>query len=197
MSIISACILLFMVMDPFGNTPLFLSVLKTVPKERRKKVIARELLIALLILTVFLFLGPYFLGALQISESSLRISGGIVLFLIAIKMIFGGTQEMFKGTPEGEPLIVPLAVPAIAGPSTVATILLLVAQEPGRWPDWLLSLFLAWLITALILLSSTELARLLGDRGLTAIERLMGLILTAISVEMFLQGIRPFLGSQV
>ena len=97
---------------------------------------------------------------------------------------------MFKGTPEGEPLIVPLAVPAIAGPSTVATILLLVAQEPSRWPEWLLSLCLAWLSTALILLSSTELARLLGERGLTAIERLMGLILTAISVEMFLQGIR-------
>ncbi len=197
MSVISACILLFMVMDPFGNIPFFLSVLKTVPKERRKRVITRELLIALLILMVFLFLGPYFLGVLRISESSLRIAGGIVLFLIAIKMIFGGTQEMFKGTPEGEPLIVPLAVPAIAGPSTVATILLLVAQEPSRWPEWLLSLCLAWLSTALILLSSTELARLLGERGLTAIERLMGLILTAISVEMFLQGIRAFLGSHV
>lgn len=197
MSVISACILLFMVMDPFGNIPFFLSVLKTVPEERRKKAIIRELLIALLILMLFLFLGPYFLGVLQISESSLRIAGGIVLFLIAIKMIFGETQEMFKGTPEGEPLVVPLAVPAIAGPSTVATILLLVAQEPIRWPEWLLSLSLAWLSTALILLSSTELARFLGARGLTAIERLMGLILTAISVEMFLQGIRPFLGSKV
>jgi multiple antibiotic resistance protein len=197
MSIISACLLLFMVMDPFGNTPFFLSVLKTVPKERRKRVIIRELLIALLILMVFLFVGPYFLRVLQISEPSVRIAGGLVLFLIALKMIFGGTQEMFKGTPEGEPLIVPLAVPAIAGPSTVATILLLVGQEPGRWPEWLLSLCLAWLSTAVILLSSTELARFLGERGLTAIERLMGLILTAISVEMFLQGIRAFLGSQV
>jgi multiple antibiotic resistance protein len=197
MSVISACILLFMVMDPFGNIPFFLSVLKTVPEERRRRVITRELLIALLILVVFLFLGPYFLGVLQISESSLRIAGGIVLFLIAIKMIFGETQEMFKGTPEGEPLVVPLAVPAIAGPSTVATILLLVAQEPSHWPEWLLSLSLAWLSTALILLSSTELARFLGARGLTAVGRLMGLILTAISVEMFLQGIRQFLGSKV
>ena len=132
MPIISACILLFLVMDPFGNIPFFLSVLKTVPKEKRKRVIARELLIALIILTVFLFLGPYFLKVLRISESSLRMAGGLVLFLIALKMIFGGTQELFKGTPEGEPLIVPLAVPAIAGPSTVATILLLVGQEPSR-----------------------------------------------------------------
>jgi multiple antibiotic resistance protein len=197
MSIISACILLFVVMDPFGNTPFFLSVLKTVPKERRKRVIIRELLIALLILMVFLFVGPYFQRVLQISEPSLRIAGGLILFLIAIRMIFGGTQEMFKGTPEGEPLIVPLAVPAIAGPSTVATLLLLVGQEPSRRPEWMLCLGLAWLSTAVILLSSTELARFLGERGLTAIERLMGLILTAISVEMFLQGIRAFLGSQV
>ena len=197
MPIISACILLFLVMDPFGNIPFFLSVLKTVPREKRKRVIARELLIALIILTVFLFLGPYFLKVLRISESSLRMAGGLVLFLIALKMIFGGTQELFKGTPEGEPLIVPLAVPAIAGPSTVATILLLVGQEPSRWPEWLLSVGLAWLSTAVILLSSTELARLFGERGLTAIERLMGLILTAISVEMFLQGIRTFLRSAV
>jgi multiple antibiotic resistance protein len=197
MSILSACILLFLVMDPFGNIPFFLSVLKTIPKERRKRVIIRELLIALLVLMGFLFVGPYFLRVMQISEPSLRIAGGLVLFLIAIKMIFGGTQEMFKGTPEGEPLIVPLAVPAIAGPSTVATILLLVGQEPSRWPEWLLSLCLAWLSAAVILLSSTELARFLGERVLTAIERLMGLILTAISVEMFLLGIRAFLGSQV
>lgn len=196
MSIISACILLFMVMDPFGNTPFFLSVLKTLPKERQKRVIIRELLIALVILTAFLFAGPYFLRVLQISEPSLRMAGGLILFLIALKMIFGGTQEMFKGTPEGEPLIVPLAVPAIAGPSTIATILLLVGQEPGRWPEWLLSLGLAWFTGALILLSSIELARFLGERVLMAIERLMGLILTAISVEMFLKGIRAFLGSQ-
>ena len=195
MSIISACILLFMVMDPFGNMPFFLSVLKAVPQERQRRVIMRELLIALLILTLFLCIGPYFLSLLQISEFSLYIAGGIVLFLIAVKMIFGGTLEMFKGTPEGEPLIVPLAVPAIAGPSTVATILLLVGQEPARWAEWLLALGLAWLCSAVILLSSTDLARFLGERGLTAIERLMGLILTAVSVEMFLKGIRLFLGS--
>ena len=196
MSIISAYILLLMVMDPFGNTPLFLSVLKVVPEEKRKRVIIRELLIALLILIMFLFVGQYLLAALQISQSSLRIAGGIILFLIAIKMIFGRTEDIIKGNPDVEPLIVPLAVPAIAGPSAAATILFLVGQEPERWPAWLLSLCLAWLSTAVVLLFSTKLARLLGERGLSAIERLMGLILTAISVEMFLQGMRIALGPQ-
>lgn len=190
MSVISAGILLFMVLDPFGNIPLFLSVLEAVPRERRRKVVARELLIALSILVAFLFVGPHFLRLLGISAPTLRIAGGVILFLIAIKMIFGATEQMFKGTPDGEPLIVPLAVPLVAGPSATATILVLMGQEPNRWPEWLLALFLAWICNAGILLLSTKLADLMGRRGLYAIERLMGLILTAISVEMLLQGIR-------
>lgn len=197
MSVVSATILLFVVMDPFGNMPLFLSVLDAVPVERRRKVVARELSIALLILVAFLFAGPRFLAALQISQPSLRIAGGIILILIAIKMVFGETGQMFKETPEGEPLIVPLAVPYVAGPSAIATVLLLAGQEPGRWPAWLLAIFLAWTANAAILLSSTKLASLLGSRGLCAVERLMGLILTAVSVEMFLGGVRAFLGLHV
>jgi len=169
MSVISATILLFVVIDPFGNV----------------------------LLVAVLFAGPHFLSALQISQPSLRIAGGIILVLIAIKMVFGGTGKMFKETPEGEPLIVPLAVPYVAGPSATATVLLLAGQEPTRWPAWLLSVFLAWMAAAAILLSSTKLAFLLGKRGLCAIERLMGLILTAVAVEMFLGGLRAFLGSQL
>ncbi len=190
MSVVSASILLFIVMDPFGNMPLFLSVLKTVPEERQQRIIIRELLIVLVVLMVFLFVGPHFLKMLQISQPSLHIAGGIVLFLIAIKMVFGQTEEILKYAPEGEPLIVPLAIPAIAGPSAAATVLLLVGQAPSRWPEWLLSLFLAWLGTAIILSFSTKIAHLLKERGLSAVERLMGLILTAVSVEMFLQGVR-------
>ena len=192
MSFLSASILLFLVMDPFGNMPLFLCVLKEVPPEKRQRVIARELLIALLVLFVFLFTGPHFLKILQVSESSLRIAGGIILFLIAIKMIFGQTEELLQGTPDGEPFIVPLAIPAIAGPSAVATILLIVGQEPARWPEWALSLFLAWVSSAIILLLSSKLDRIFGDKGLSAIERLMGLVLTTVSVEMLLQGLRLF-----
>jgi MarC family membrane protein len=189
MTLISATILLFMVLDPFGNIPLFLSVLAVVPKQKRRRVVMRELLIALLILIAFFFAGPYFLEMLQISAPALRIAGGIILFLIALKMIFGAVEHMFGDTPEGEPLIVPLAVPCVAGPSAVATILLLVGQEPNRWPEWLLSLFLAWISCAVILMGSTKLADFMGRRGLYAIERLMGLLLTAIAIEMLLQGI--------
>ncbi len=197
MTIVSAAILLFVVMDPFGNIPFFLSVLDAVPVERRRKVVARELLIALIILAAFLFAGPCLLAALQISQPSFQIAGGIILFLIAVKMVFGGAGQMFKDTPDGEPFIVPLAVPYVAGPSATATVLLLAAQEPGRWPTWLLAILLAWMAASAILLSSTKLAFLLGKRGLCALERLMGLILTAVAVEMFLGGLRAFLGSQV
>lgn len=189
MSVVSAGILLFLVMDPFGNIPVFLCVLKAVPVERRPLVIFRELLIALLVLLVFLLAGPALLNLLQISEPALRIGGGIILFLIAIKMIFSSAAEMIKGLPQGEPLIVPLAIPCVAGPSAVATLLLLVAQEPDRWPSWLLALFVAWLANGVILMMSTAFGRLLGERGLSALERLMGLLLTVIAVEMCIDGV--------
>ena len=196
MSFFSAAILLFLVMDPFGNVPFFLCVLKEVPRKKRQRVIARELLIALLVLFLFLLVGPHFLKVLQISESSLRIAGGIILFLIAVKMIFGQIGELWHGIPDGEPFIVPLAIPSIAGPSAVATILLLVGQEPARRPEWAFSLFLAWASSALILLLSSKLLSILGDKGLSAIERLMGLVLITVSVEMLLQGLRLFLDNK-
>ncbi len=190
MTIFSASILLLLVMDPFGNAPVFLCVLKDVPGPRRQLVILRELLIALIVLVLFLLAGPHLINILQISEASLRIAGGIILFLIAIQMIFGSTEGMFKEDLEEEPLIVPLAIPFIAGPSAIATVMLLTGQEPGRWPEWLVSLCLAWMVTSMILLLSAKLDQFLGKRGLSALQSLMGLILTALAVEMFLQGIR-------
>ena len=190
MTLVSATILLFVVMDAFGNLPLFVSALDAVPEGRRQKVIVRELLVAFTILVASLFLGPYIMVALQISSSSLGIAGGIILFMIAVKMVFGGTRKLFTETPAGEPFIVPLAVPYVAGPSATATVLLLVGQYPGRWPEWLLALALASLANAAILLLATRLIPFLGARGLCAIERLMGLLLTAVAVEMFLGGIR-------
>jgi multiple antibiotic resistance protein len=148
------------------------------------------MLIAFAFLIGFLFSGPFILSTLHISQSALHIAGGIILFLIAIKMVFGGADQLLKESPDGEPFIVPLAVPLIAGPSAIATLLLLVGQAPGRWPAWLLAVCIAWFGTAVILISSSKLASLLGKRGLCAIERLMGLLLTAVSVEMFLGGIR-------
>ncbi|OGV50982.1 MAG: hypothetical protein A2017_13980 [Lentisphaerae bacterium GWF2_44_16] len=190
MSIIEASILIFLVMDPLGNIPMFLVILKNVKKEKRKKIIIRELLIALLIMVFLLFGGRYILEFLDLSETSLRISGGIILFLIAIKMIFSGSDSVFNYKSHEEPFIVPLAVPLVAGPSIMATIILLMSHEPARWPEWLLAIIIAWLPASLILIYSYKIFDILSERVLTAIENLMGMLLTTIAVEMFIKGIR-------
>jgi len=195
MDFISAALLLFLTMDPLGNVPLFLSCLEPVANKRRLIVVTRELLLALAIMIIFLYIGQPVLDALQLSPEAISIAGGIILFLIALKMVFpvpkgSSTQEDL----EGEPLLVPLAVPLIAGPSTLAILMLLVSREPGQQQVWLLALLAAWFVTAIILLAATKLHRLLGKRGLIAMERLMGLVLVALSVQMFLDGITDYLG---
>ena len=197
MSILAASILLFMVMDPFGNAPVFLSVLEGFPSKRRQRIIVRELLIALIALLLFLLSGPHLLKALHISEPSLRIAGGIILFLIAIKMLFGKVGDMFTDPLEEEPFIVPLAIPCLAGPSAIATVMLLMGQEPHRWHEWVVSLLLAWILTSIILLLSARLDRILGQKGIRALQHLMGLILTALAVEMFIQGLRTVFNQQI
>lgn len=190
MSIIEAAILIFLVMDPLGNIPMFLVILKNVKKEKRKKIIMRELLIALLIMIFLLFGGRYILEFLGLSETSLRISGGIILFLIAIKMIFSGSDSVFNHKSHEEPFIVPLAVPLVAGPSIMATIILLMSHEPARWPEWLLAIIIAWLPASVILIYSYKIFDILSEKVLNAIENLMGMLLTTIAVEMFIKGIR-------
>ena len=190
MTVLSAIFLLFLIMDPIGNVPLFLSILKNVPIERRRKIIVRELLIALLVLLFFMFIGKYILQSLQIAESSLGIAGGIILFLIAIKMIFRGINHIVTHDEKMEPLVVPLAVPLIAGPSAIAAVILLMAQAPERWPEWIFALMVAWLIAGIILVSSEKLGRALGVRALLAIERLMGILLMMVSVDLILDGIK-------
>lgn len=194
MTVISASILLFLVMDPFGNIPFFLSALRHVDPGRTRRIIVRELLIALVVMLIFLFAGQYILKFLGISEPSLTISGGIILFVIAIKMIFPQSGSQFEEKIDGEPFIVPLAIPYVAGPSAIAAILLITSREPGRWPEWVLALVLTWFISGLIIFSSSFLSRFLGKRGLIAIERLMGMILITISVQMLMTGIIEFLG---
>jgi multiple antibiotic resistance protein len=190
MDIFSAALLLFLVIDPIGNIPAFAFLLRSMPPERHPRIIVRELLIALLVLVFFLFLGPYLLAALQVSQGSLGAAGGIILFLIALRMIFPVPKGVFGEEAEGgEPFIVPLAVPLIAGPAAMATLMLLMARAPAAWPRWLAALLLAWTVSGLILLSADRLARMLGKRTLIAIERLMGLILTAVAVQMLIDGI--------
>ena len=190
MTVFSAIFLLFLIMDPIGNVPLFLSTLKNVPIERRRKIIVRELLIALLVLLFFMFIGKYILQLLQIAQSSLGIAGGIMLFIIAIKMIFPGRGNLFYHSDKMEPLVVPLAVPLLAGPSAIAAVILMMAQEPSRWLEWMVALVVAWLIAGIILVSSETLGRRLGVRALLAIERLMGILLMLVSVDMILDGVK-------
>lgn len=185
----SATILLLLITDPFGNIPVFVTALKEVRPERRVKVILRENLIAFGILLSFLFVGDKFMRLLGLSDVSLQIAGGIVLFLIAIRMIFPPPQTD-QALPAGEPLIVPLAIPMIAGPSALATVMLLVSQAPHRRVEWIAALTIAISIGACILALAERIQRALGERFVIAMERLMGLILVALSVEMLVRALR-------
>jgi MarC family membrane protein len=193
MTVYSAALLLFLVIDPIANIPFFLSALKRTERARRGRIILRELLIALAVMVVCLFAGRYLLRMLGISEPTLSIAGGIILFLIAVKMIFPVPRGGLYEEVEDEPFVFPLAIPFVAGPSALATILLLSSREPERWLDWLLAILLAWGASALILYAGIEkLAALMGPKGLIAMERLMGMLLTLIAVQMFLTGIKMF-----
>ena len=192
MSLWSAAFLLFLVMDPIGNVPVFLGILKDVDRSKRWRIVIRELFIALLVLIFFLFFGRGLLSILKVSEPSLSIAGGIILFLIAVRMIFTISEGMFGKQPGGEPFIVPLAIPLVAGPSAMTVVIVLATRDPARWPVWLMALVCSWVASAVILLASNSLSEVLGDRVLQAMERLMGMLLTIIAVEMFLSGVRQF-----
>jgi multiple antibiotic resistance protein len=193
MTLLSAAVLLFFVMDPLGNVPLFLSALRHVDPARYRIVILRELFIALLILVVFLFIGRYLLDLLHVSPAALTAGGGFILLLIALRMIFPTSEHSLREEVRGEPFVVPLAVPYTAGPSMLATELLFMSSEPDRWPVWLGAVVLAWLASAVILYFAGNLRKLLGERGLTAVERLMGMLLVVVAVEMLMRGIAEYL----
>ena len=185
----SAATMLFLIMDPLGNLPIFMSILKSIEPKRRKWVLARELAFSLAIMLLFLFSGQAVLDFLNVKQEAVSIAGGIILFLIAIRMIFpqpGGTPAL---TGDQEPFLVPLAIPLVAGPSVLAALILLANQDPGRMSDWTIALLSAWFVSATILMFSGTLHRLLGERGLTAVERLMGMILIMIAIQMFLDGV--------
>ena len=194
MTLISAIVLLFLVIDPFGNVAFFVAALNAVEPERRKRVVIRELVIAYVVMVAFLFVGQPFLAVLNISGPALTIAGGVILFLIAIRMVFPVRGATTQEDLDGEPFIVPLAIPYVAGPSVLAVELLFMSNEPERWPVWLLAVTAAWAATAVIVLFGSQLADRLGRRGLIAIERLMGMILVAISIQMFLTGADTYFG---
>ena len=193
LSFASAALILVLVMDPLGNIPVFLALLRHVAPDRRVIVIVRECAIAFAVLLAFVFTGRQLLGLLGLSDSSLNIAGGVILFLIALRIIFKHPEGVFgDSVHEGEPFIVPLAMPSIAGPTAIATVVLLASRAPERLLEWVVALAVAMAITLGLLLFAQRIRTLIGERGLLALERLMGLILTAVAVEMLLRGIETF-----
>ena len=193
MTLYTATITLLFVMDPLGNIPIFLSILKNYDLKAQRRIIIRETFVAFLVLTVFLFFGKYLMSGLKITTSALSISGAIILFLIAIRMIFPSDLSESNSPESEEPFIVPLAVPLTAGPAAIAFVMLFVTQNSQRLPTLFFAVMIASIVFLVIMLLSRYLMRLLGKRGLIAIERLMGMILTAIAVQMFLSGIYAYL----
>lgn len=194
-SILSAAVLLFFLMDPLGNIPVLLSVLKGIEPKRQRFIIARELAIALVILIIFLFAGKPLLNFLHLQQETVTISGGIILLIIGLRMIFPKPEGIMGANPDGEPFLVPIAIPLIAGPSVLAMLILMTQSNPNNTINWLLALFIAWASSAVILLAAPFLLKVLKHRGLNALERLMGMLLVMMAVQMLINGIRILLYS--
>lgn len=190
MEIFGIAVLVFLVTDPFGNIAIYLAALKNVKPERRMRVALRELLIALALLMLFLTFGDKILSGLGLSREATAIAGGIILFVIAMRLIFPRPEGVLGDLPDGEPLLVPLATPAVAGPSALAVLMTLRNTHDGPLWELYLAVGLAWLATASILLQASWLQRFLGHRGLTAVERLTGMLLIMLSVDMLLDNLQ-------
>jgi MarC family membrane protein len=191
-SFASAVLVLVLVTDPLGNIPLFLPILRQVDPARRRKVILREVAFAAAILAFFALFGQRVMRVMHLSDTSLGIAGGVILFLIALKMVFPQHDGGPDRPAQGEPFLVPLAIPFIAGPSAIATVLLLVSGGPGKTLEVLAAVGVAMAVSALVLSFVERIAAVLGEKVTTAFERLMGLVLTAIATEMLLGGIERF-----
>ena len=187
-SIWSAAVLLFFLMDPIGNVPVILSVMKGIDPKRQRVIIVRELFMALGILLVFLFAGKPLLNFLHLQQEAVTISGGIILLIIGLRMIFPKPEGVMGVQPGGEPFLVPIAIPLIAGPSILAMLILMTQSNPGKMTNWLLALVVAWFASAVVIMFAPVLLRLLKERGLIALERLMGMILVMIAVQMLING---------
>ncbi len=191
-SFVSAFVLLLLVLDPFGSLPIFVSVLRGVAPERRTRVALREAVIAFGVLLVFMVGGQGFLSLMRLSERSLEVAGGVILLIIAIRMIFATGAEIYADASGREPFIFPLAVPLLAGPSAMATVLLLASRQPERIATWVGALTAAMAVSGGVLLAAERIRRLLGASVVSAMEKLMGLVLTAVAVEMILAGLKHY-----
>jgi multiple antibiotic resistance protein len=189
MSFTAIAFSLFAVLNALGNIPLFVAMLGRYDIKLQRRVIIRELLIALFILLLFNFFGDDVLGFLGISQPIIGMAGGTLLFIIALGMIFPKIEH--ANVPRREPFIVPLAIPIVAGPGAIATVMVYSEQVQN---DLLMTaaIFAAWLPTFLLLFASSNIKYLLGEKGLMACERLGGMLICLIAVKMFATGAFDF-----
>ncbi len=194
MNLFGISLTLFLLMDSIGNVPIFLSILKRIKPERQRAIIFRELILALIIIIAFFYIGNYILAFLSISQEAVNISGGVILFIIGLKLVFPKQNDAIAAEGTKEPFLVPLAVPLLAGPATLAYVMLLSHQQVSSWLV-LGAVFISWAATTIILLAAPSLKKVLGERGIAACERFTGLILIMLSIQMFLNGLKPFFAS--
>jgi multiple antibiotic resistance protein len=190
---IESALLLFLVIDPFGNLPFVLAVIGDAPTSRYRRIIIRETVLAFVILTIFALAGEQVLGYLMIEQASLMVAGGVILFLISLKMIFRSAKEIFDSDYRDDPFLFPIAVPSLAGPSAITAVMILRSQQLTSVEQLLAALFLVILATCIVLLLGRRISDWLGVRGIRAVEKLMGLLLNLVAVNMMLVGFKNFM----
>lgn len=190
---IESALLLFLVIDPFGNLPFVMAVLSGSEKAHYRRVILRETVLALLVLIIFALAGEALLGYLSIERASLMVAGGVILFLISVKMIFQSAKDVFAGDYSHDSFLFPIAIPCLAGPSAITTVMILRSQQQTELFGLFLALFAVLLATFFIFLLAHKLNDWLGEKGIRAVEKLMGLLLNLVAVNMMMIGIRDFL----
>ncbi|MFZ7090405.1 MarC family protein [Primorskyibacter sp. 2E233] len=196
--LITAFATLFVVIDPVGLTPMFIALTTGTDARHRRSVALRSCLIAFTLLTLFAFFGEAVLGFIGISMPAFRIAGGILLFLTALDMLFERRTKRREDQTETEdfpdPSVFPIAIPLIAGPGSIASIILLTGQADGALAmASVLGVMAAVLVIVLALfLSAGLIERALGKTGITVVTRLLGMLLAALSVQFVLDGLRAF-----
>lgn len=189
--LITIAISLFLVMNAIGQIPLFVAILARYDHKRQKIIIFRELVIALGILLLFNFFGDRILSWIGISQSVIGMAGGILLIIVALDMVFP-KEKSTKGLPHHESIVVPLAIPVITGPGAI-TMTMLFAHETDQPFLVALAIFLAWVPALFILLASSYIKNFLGNKGLMAVERLGGMLVTLIGIQMLATGVVNFI----
>ena len=187
MSFMTLVILIFILLSSYAQIPVFMSMLKHLEPKQQKKAILREMFFALIILLIFISFGPKVLDIIGIKQPILGITGGGLLLIIALNMIFPKESSSTQGLPHHEPFIVPLAMPCIAGPGTITTLMVLTDKEGILMASS--ALFLAWIPSTLLLLAAPYIKRYFGEKGLIAIERLGGMIIALIGIQMAAIGV--------